>query len=270
MENSSPYDGGSVCCIKGAGCGTKRRAGTALRPRRDGAAPSVRLRSRYQTDWNRWVLICGRFGKGGTPFSVDRPTSERAAIRQVRMRWDGTVTDSLTLHCTRARLFPSVCGYAPHLAGQWRDTPHALAIGFHVGAVHPPVHRAVAGQRPQRGAAVGGGIVAARKQGRGLRRKGQKEQRQHQQSTHIVSFPGGIPGYTGSFYQKRPEEYRNPSQEGAVGRSGRGAEQGVSSPDRAEAQHHVKGYVQRGQGCIAGAIEQKRVEREGRKRGKAP
>ena len=46
---------------------------------------------------------------------------------------------------------------------------------------------------------------------------------QHQQSTHIVSFPGGIPGYTGSFYQKRPEEYRNPSQEGAVGRSGRGA-----------------------------------------------
>ena len=81
----------------------------------------------------------------------------------------------------------------------------------------------VAGQRPQRGAAVGGGIVAARKQGRGLRRKGQKEQGQHQQSTHIVSFPGGIPGYTGSFYQKRPEEYRNPSQEGAVGRSGRGA-----------------------------------------------
>ena len=100
---------------------------------------------------------------------------------------------------------------------------HALAIGFHVGAVHPPVHRAVAGQRPQRGAAVGGGIVAARKQGCGLRRKGQKEQGQYQQSTHIVSFPGGIPGYTGSFYQKRPEEYRNPSQEGAVGRSGRGA-----------------------------------------------
>ena len=63
MENSSPYDGGSVCWIKGAGCGTKRRAGTALRPRRDGAAPSVRLRRRYQTDWNRWVLICGALRK---------------------------------------------------------------------------------------------------------------------------------------------------------------------------------------------------------------
>lgn len=139
------------------------------------------------------------------------------------MRWDGAVTDSPTLHCTRARLFPSVCGYAPHLAGRWRDTPPRTGDRLPCRSGTSSSPSAVAGQRPQRGAAVGGGIVAARKQGRSLRRKGQKEQGQHQQSTHIVSFPGGIPGYTGSFYQKRPKEYRNPSQEDAVGRSGRGA-----------------------------------------------
>lgn len=149
--------------------------------------------------------------------------SERAAIRQVRMRWDGTVTDSLTLHCTRARLFPSVYGYAPHLAGQWRDTPPRTGdrLPCRSGTSSSPsgCRRAEAAA----GSGSRGRDSRRRKQGCGLRRKGQKEQGQHQQSTHIVSFPGGIPGYTGSFYQKRPEEYRNPSQEGAVGRSGRGA-----------------------------------------------